>query len=1479
MVKLKQLSTEDGLNQSNISGLLVDDEGYLWISSLQGLNRYDGYRIRKISSPGDVLLNNFTESPHQDSTGKIWVGAAPHENFILDKKQNSLNPFSFPDPPDFKLEFPILTELVEDRHTNLWLTTYYEVFYYHRNSNKFEYIDTINNWFDNPDKQFIIRALLLLEDQLLVGTTVGLYSLDLSSKKVRKIIHTPDESDVRDQNDVKVLTLDRLGRVLVGTVEGLYAIQLTDLQSSEPKKGPLGKSIVKERNIWQVIEKPQFYWLATDLGLFKLNKTGELKHLLQLSKTPFAISDDDINVMVEDKEGVLWMGTRGEGVFKWKPNPAIKQYYSKDGPASKSLSHDQVLTVKETENGELLVGTQNGLNLVDLESRNVESFLINPDEKQVVSSSTIYEIALSENEIWLNTGKGLKVVNRETKSLSNKIFDEKTQEILKKPFGGLRFVDEKTLLFSNLDGTYLLNTETNQVSMVESSKTNGDRTKTLGLLFDTATGERSTYFASGYNRLVKYDHDSGQISSFHELPPSESYISSPADVYREGDKLWVTYTGLGLFILDANNGEELKFFKEEELGVNTIMDIFPDNHGNLWITTNTGLLRINKLNYNAKVVDKNDGFATSEFMGGASTRLSNGDIALGSLKGLSIFSPNLMTSRVQREVTNKITNLSVLSKKMGSRYGDFNNTELTLEYNDFGVKIELSALLLDKPEQIKYRYWIEGAANIKPILTKESELFFPSIATGESILYVTAIDYETGAESKPAVLKIHSKPAPWLSRQAFASYILLSILIFWFNYHRYKKRAEAKAAAHQKIMQSEERLSLALQGSNSGLWDWHAISNVIYEPRLQNDGDEEEEEISFEERIQAIHEDDREKFLTAWATFLLQDKSQFDITYRLKNKKGEWAWYRDMATVTEIDEQRRPIRVTGTYTDFTERKEARDKMRLFSNAFENTRDIVFVLNHEKNVIAANSSFYKRTEYENSLVIGKPMKFLTDEQGNRKIIASLFKQIYLQSHWEGEGLLTRNFKRPLPVLINATSFKDNEGKEHFVFALTDISKQKQAENELRKLANYDALTGLPNRALLLDRITHAIEHCRRRSQKLALFFIDLDRFKQINDTLGHDVGDLLLINVAQILRKAIRQDDTVARLGGDEFVVMLEDIDHIDSINRIAQNIIEKMQEPMLLRENQISVSPSIGISTYPTDGDDAQQLLKNADIAMYHAKNAGRNNFQYFENSMNHAAKERLSLENQIRTGVSNHEFYLVYQPQICLKTRKIIGMEALARWKNSEGQYIAPSEFIPIAEEIGLIIPITEYLLDKAFTDLAKWHQKGLKIGMAFNLSARHLHHYDFNSFIELLIKKHSVKTELIEFELTESILMKDMEKANRIFGKLSEKGIDLALDDFGTGYSSLKYLNQLPIKKLKIDRSFVQKVGLSQENNAIINTIVSLAKSLNLKTVAEGIETQEQLKFMHNAGVEHAQGFLFAKPMPIEEVEKLLNKTFEII
>ena len=531
------------------------------------------------------------------------------------------------------------------------------------------------------------------------------------------------------------------------------------------------------------------------------------------------------------------------------------------------------------------------------------------------------------------------------------------------------------------------------------------------------------------------------------------------------------------------------------------------------------------------------------------------------------------------------------------------------------------------------------------------------------------------------------------------------------------------------------------------------------------------------------------------------------------------------------------------------------------------------------ILRVNKAFTRITGYTAMDVLGKKPRMLKSGRHDQAFYEAIWANLHKTGIWEGEIWNRRKNGEIYPEYLAIAAVKNQNGViTHFVGTLTDITLRKASEEEIERLAFYDPLTQLPNRRLLQERLKSALASSHRSGQKGALLFIDLDNFKALNDTLGHDMGDLLLQQVAARLNACVRENDTVARLGGDEFVIMLEDLGELTygSLNQsetIGQKILAAINQPFQLGTQEYLSTSSIGITLF--DGHEhSDELLKRADIAMYQAKNSGRNALRFFDPQMQHLINARVSLEDNLRKALAHQQFKLHYQIQVdslgCTQ-----GAEALLRWLHPERGLISPAEFIPLTEETGLILPIGHWVLDSACAQLATWQQNAVTnaLVISVNVSAKQFFQADFAAQVHACIQRHSINPNLLKLELTESILIKNIEDTIAIMHTLGDIGVQFSLDDFGTGYSSLQYLKKLPLAQLKIDQSFIREIASDKEDQAIVRTIIAMATSLNLNVIAEGVETTEQLQILQNLGCTHYQGYLFSRPVTIENLEKLLR------
>lgn len=558
--------------------------------------------------------------------------------------------------------------------------------------------------------------------------------------------------------------------------------------------------------------------------------------------------------------------------------------------------------------------------------------------------------------------------------------------------------------------------------------------------------------------------------------------------------------------------------------------------------------------------------------------------------------------------------------------------------------------------------------------------------------------------------------------------------------------------------------------------------------------------------------------------------------------------------------------------------ELRDKEAYVHAVLDNVNEGIIVLDGAGVIVSFNLAAEKIFGYSGQEIIRQNFGLLmaTDNpdltRKHQKYSTGKTKKSPFGVTREVVGL--RKDKSIFPLELKTSQIRIQD-KTLLITTARDISERKEAEQRISYMASHDALTGLPNRALLQDRIQQTLAHNRRRHQMAALLFVDLDKFKVINDTLGHTVGDSLLKEAAQRLRSEVRSEDTVARQGGDEFIILLSRIKHPQQAGTLAQKLLDTLIQPFVINGHELFISASIGISIFPDDGSEIGTLLQNSDIAMYHAKDMGRSNYQFFSAKMNEQAAERQALGNDLRHAIERNELFLVYQPVVDTLSGDIAGMEVLLRWQHPVIGLVSPVKFIPLAEENGLILSIGEWVLRSACAQVQEWHKQGYQVPrLAINLSAKQFRQKSLVEHIDSILTETGVDPRFIGIEITESMLVQNIDEVVDTLRRLSEMGLEISIDDFGTGYSSLSYLKRFPINKLKIDKSFVDDITTHLDDAAIVKAIIAMAHGLQMKVVSEGVETEAQLEFLRQHGCEHYQGFIFSKPLPANEVTARLQR-----
>lgn len=687
----------------------------------------------------------------------------------------------------------------------------------------------------------------------------------------------------------------------------------------------------------------------------------------------------------------------------------------------------------------------------------------------------------------------------------------------------------------------------------------------------------------------------------------------------------------------------------------------------------------------------------------------------------------------------------------------------------------------------------------------------------------------------------------------------------------------ARRQSERELNHLHERFSLALKTIGLGIFDWNAKSNTVLADQrvfeifgVSSEG----RNGRFSDWIDYVHPEDRERAISETIASLRSKATDVKLAWRIVRPDGR---IRHLEVHNHIvrDEKGWALRLIGADFDVTERKETEERLLLTEIVFDHSPVAIMISDADNRIISVNQSFVRITGYSKSEVLGRDPKLLSSELHDAAFFSRMWASLESSDFWEGEIWDRRKSGEIYPkwMTVNVVRDREEPSRIHYVSIFSDITERKQAEEHIHHLAHHDPLTSLPNRMALEARLEQSLAEADRNQRSVAVMFLDLDRFKTINDSLGHHVGDLLLIEVARRLRHTVRSSDTVARLGGDEFVVVLPALDVPGLAASVAGSILEALGQPYLIGEHTVHCTPSIGVSIYPQDGGDVDAVMKYADTAMYHAKELGRNSFQFFSAEMNQTAMKRLEVEQQLRDALKSDQFVLHYQPRFD-RNGGITGIEALIRWNRPGYGLQLPGDFIAIAEESDLIIRLGDWVLTTATRQLRAWLDAGRSPPpVAVNLSVRQLRLTDLPMKIANAVDAAALPTHLLEFELTESMAMENPERAAKLLGELRGMGSRLAIDDFGTGHSSLSYLKSLPFDYLKIDRSFVAGIAHDLSDFAIVRGTIALAHSLGLSVVAEGVETLEQHTLLKSVGCDEFQGFYLSRPLPLNELEAFLK------
>lgn len=1461
-LKFEHIRSVDGLNQNSITSLFMDRAGMLWIGTQDGLHAYNGYDFSIFThSPNDPtsISDSYITDIIQDHQGYIWVSTFGQGINRLDLNTGTFQHFG---------QEQGLTELRTTKLSlvgnTLWIGTKAGLFSL---SIKSQHITRVNLSNENNVAPYITSLANVNNTYLLAGTqSNGIFAVSASTITRLNIPSNATANQIKasSTNEIILALGNQLwhynlttqqGYVLwqtndsvpyikdfiqteqgdfwaVGPEAGL--IQLTQKQSvfeaSYHKFDSKRTDSISANNILSLLQDPfGNLWLGTNYsGLDQLNKRHQyFQHIFEYN-AELPQQSNNIRTLFRSKDNALWVGTEGAGLKRLLPNgryehftPLFAQALGRN-PSSLDLI---IRTITQDQEGVLWFASNYGLGRFSPNGQftllNMVTGITKDVEANYIRSLTIDE----QDNLWVAT----------------------SQALYRKAAGSDKFT---SIPLANIENFH---PEQNRILILRAQK----NTLWLGTL----------------NGLLKLDMQTGISQAYYHLPlDKKSLINNRIRdilVTTSGDVWFATHGGISKLSAQHPSAGFSHYTREQGLPSDTIYALLEDEQHNIWFSSNAGIGKLNPTTNHIMIFNEQEGLQALEFNGGVKLKDNNGILWFGGISGINHFNPTLIPNK-RPDVKVALTGYSIAGK--GHTILDLSSPpDIVMDYSEQLISFEVTSLDFSYTGKNHFSYFLEGFDNQWHNLPSGNEITFTNINPGHYQLHVKhALQYNTAGDDT-LVVNLTVRPPFYQTQTAYFLYTIASIvLLIWIVLWRKKKRQQQKEF-ETSIRASEERLKLALWASGDGMWDWNIKENKVYRTNMDSS-------IPYSDSNNLAHEnmhpEDRERFTLELNEHLKGRTPFFEIEYRVECSTGNWIWILDRGKVVEKDNLGHPIRMAGTNRNITSRKLIDNELVLSSQVLNSMNEAVVVAGLDYRIRSVNPAFCTITGYTEHQISNKHFIRLAYNRQQRELFTTIEQQLLHHKHWVGEIWIRNKQRRAILVWLEINQVIDIKGEtRHFVAVFTDITERKKAEEDLRFLASFDTLTDLPNRTLFHDRLNHAISHAHRTQNIVALLFLDLDRFKHINDSMGHHVGDMLLKAVARRLQNSVRDGDTVARLGGDEFTIILEGVATIKAVTVIAEKVLKAFQVPFLLDDKSLTISTSIGISLYPSDAKDADSLIKFADTAMYHAKSSGRNNFQFYTHKLNEVATRHVQLEAGLKQAIQRNELSLVYQPKFCVRDGTLTGLEALLRWHHTELGPISPVEFIPLAEETGIITQIGHWVINHACQQLAEWNSLGFNgITIAVNLSARQLK-ADIISTIEVALAVSGLPAQSLELELTESMIMGNPQESVSILSKLKALGLTIAVDDFGTGYSSLSYLKRFPIDTLKIDREFVRDITHDPDDAAITSAIIALAHSLELNVVAEGVETQDQLNFLALQGCDQVQGFLLSKPLIAEDFLTLLK------
>jgi diguanylate cyclase (GGDEF)-like protein/PAS domain S-box-containing protein len=1319
-----------------------------------------------------------------------------------------------------------------------------------------------------------LRQMCLDGDgNLWIGTTLGVFRLSAGSGE-------PVRVAAAQISDARRMLVDHAGQLLVSTKEGLWRITADGaarrIWSSDAETPISAMAEDAQGRLWLAVPH-------RGIALFDPAR-DDTSWLTPRSEIDGSVPDAVITTLQLDRSGLLWLGTHERGLAKVDPSGTLFSYVTDVDPMHRPTSTNYIRSFYEDGDATLWVGTEGGLKRYYPAENRFESYADLDDGNPAAPALVVHAMAPAEaGRIWIGTNQGAGLFDPAQRTVAFLpvdpdaklgLADIRVRALLRARDGSLWIGTTQGGLARHdpRDGSWVSYRHTASGGSI--GGLSDDRV--LALLED----RQGRIWSGNMTGLNLVDPAQRSVRVFRSGADAQSLSADLVRSIHESDdgQLWIgTQSGLNrLDALDDTHARFSHWLPRDGLPGGTVYAIESDTMGRLWVSTNRGITSFERSGNAFRSFSLADGLQGMEYNGGAATRLRNGQFAFGGINGFNLFQPQAMVgSRYAAPVV--FTAVRVGRNETPVRT---QGKAVEMALADRVVRFEFAALDFSAPERNRFAYRLDGFDDRWIDAGVRHDTTYTNLDAGKYVFQVRAANHDGYWGEQVASIGLRVTPPWWDSLAARSAYALLGGGLILLGWRAQRERRRDERDHHLDLQEREDRLRLALWGSGDDFWDWDVRRETLVVTRcsdLFKKAVRQPVARNHEWLREHIHPDDLPATQRRLEQHINRVTDTFESEHRLRNRRGEWVWSLARGKIVERDGDGQPQRMCGTARDVTLARAAEHDRRIAQEVIRSMGEAVAVTDTGLQFLSVNPAFARITGWRHEEIVGRSTALLNCSQHPPEHYQAIREELTRTGHWRGELWQRRKNGEEFLSWMQVSEVRDASGQRtHFVSVISDITDRKRTEQELRYLANYDALTGLPNRTLLTERIGHAIIRARRGTRKVAVLFLDLDRFKHVNDSMGHAVGDRMLKAAGSRLRQVVREGDSVARLGGDEFTVVLENIGSGAEAERVAEKIIAAFEQPLELDNGQeVVISPSIGISLHPDHGQVPSDLLKFADTAMYQAKEHGRKTWMVYTEAMDAAARLRATTVSALRKALERNELSLVYQPKLSLLDERITGVEALLRWRSAELGNVSPGVFIPIAEETGLIIEIGDWVVAQAVAQLAHWRDEGVcDITMSINVSVAQLLRGDLIRRLCDVLAEHDIAPNLLELELTESMVMANAEQSITTLRRLKAVGVTLAIDDFGTGYSSLSYLKRLPIDTLKIDKEFVGDITTDPDDEAITATVITMAHSLGLNVVAEGVERAEQVEYLREQDCDEVQGHWLAFPLPPDQCLAFLRE-----